>query len=274
MRFVFVLLVVTMLASCTKQNDAENDSVLNGFKRLRHKKELCNQKIVLLDSSTSEEHQINLCVKLVEKLSENKSLSNSVIEVELNCRNLKNAEKVISDFSNVRNIELDSIMGAKLDIDFSKLSKLIRLKISNSEIPSIFASYYLNENLKTLLISNCKVDSILGGITGFVSLETLDIKETHGAQFCFSFEKFKHLESLSINNCGLTSIPESIFQCTNLKVIDFNDNKLTSLPDDLVNLINLNGYFFMGNCFVDTPMVLKTMDKWVEYGRVEIIDEE
>lgn len=268
--YFFALIVAMSLFSCTEKKSASNDPVLNGFERLWYKKELCNQKLLLLDSLTSEYHQIKLCAKLVEKLSKNKSLSNLVVQMELNCRSLKNPEKVISGFSNANSITLDSIIGTKLDIDLTGLSKLIQLKISNSKINTIFKTYYLNENLEGIVISNCKIDSILDGIAGFVSLEDIIIRNVPDVKFCFSFEIFKHLNHLSIQNCGLTSIPESVSQCTNLEYLDFNDNKLSSLPDNLANLINLNGCFFMGNCFVDTPMVWKTMNNWVEYGRIDV----
>lgn len=124
--------------------------------------------------------------------------------------------------------------------DFTKLSKLVRLDLSNNNLKHIPLNLHYCENLKELILKNNKIDFIHNDIAKIKSLKYLDLNNN------------------DIKSFNMISIP------INIQYLDLSNNHFYNI--DI--LIDKNIYLYLEKIFLDNCKNINQLiiNKKVEYS--------
>lgn len=187
----------------------------------------------------------------------------NVIYLDLQNQNLTNIPNQITEFKNLKTLDLSFNKISKIDVNTKFPNSLEILLLSNNLLTE-FNLIYL-ENLMSLSLSNNNLKSINENIGKFSKLFQLrldgnkleeipnsicNLKNLYWLHIDYNqlktlpknIGKLKTLQALIASNNNLTFIPISILKLKNLTALELASNKITKVPDKLLytNLENIN----------------------------------
>jgi len=181
----------------------------------------------------------------------------------------------INDISKLRHIEALSLENCGLDVNFSPMKNLKKLR-----------DLYIYDCYDNL----CNYDQILSTICSFKKLEKLTVNFIYGTlpnkfanlkkleyldlgynnfeTFPDVFKNFKILQYLNLNGNQITKLPDSIGKLEDLTYFEMHGNKLKRIPDTIGDLLNLEYLELNENEIENMPESLGNLKK-LEYLNLE-----
>ena len=147
------------------------------------------------------------------------------------------------------------------DIDFSSLSKLTTLDLSENNLEELPAEVFDSlTSLTTLDLGDNSLEELPAEVfNSLTSLITLDLSDNSLADLPDDLlNRLTSLTSLNLRNNSLTELPVDVFQSlTSLTSLNLNSNSLTELPVDVFqSLTSLTSLVMSQNSLTELPVAM------------------
>ena len=178
----------------------------------------------------------------------------NVIYLDLQNHNLTDIPNQITEFKNLKTLDLSFNKISKIDIN-TKLPNSLEILLLSNNLLTEFNLIYL-ENLKSLSLSNNNLKSINENIGKFSELFQLHLDGNKLEEIPNSIGNLKNLYWLHIDGNQLTTLPKNIGKLKTLQALIATNNNITFIPVSILKLKNLTAIELSHNKITTVPKEL------------------